>query len=81
MADPAYASTWRARASNGAVEYNATQPPTREMARAEITTCDGSDTRLIACQGAPPLDVDGGTTTGALEPLISPLIPDGGSIP
>lgn len=81
MADPVYSGTWRARVGNGAVEYNALQPPTREQARDEITTLDGFDVRYIHCQGAPRKDVDGGTTDGALEPLISPLVADGGSIP
>jgi hypothetical protein len=81
MADPDYRFTWRARSSNGAVEYNSLQPPSRAQAKAEITTLDGSDLRYVACQGAPPRDVDGGGTDGTVELLISGLNADGGSIP
>jgi len=80
MADPAYNLTWQARCSNGAVEYNSLWVPTAAQAKAEITTLDASDLRYVVCQGAPPLDVDGGTTDGDLETLISPLNPDGGTL-
>lgn len=80
MPDPVYGLAWQARSSNGAIEYNSLRVPTPAQAKAEITTLDASDLRYVVCQGAPPLDVDGGTTDGVLEPLISPLNADGGTL-
>lgn len=80
--EPPYRLTWRARAINGAIEFNSVLPPTPEQAMAEVRTLDGSNLEFLVSGGVPRVSIDGGELPSQ-DPPLRPSVPpaDGGSIP
>jgi hypothetical protein len=80
--EPPYRLRWKARAANGAAEFNAVLPPPRAEAEAEIRTLDGSNLQLLISNGVPRESIDGSRLPSQSPPLWPSVPPaDGGSIP